>query len=131
MKFSLGYGTRNMLLNDSNRDAAYRQDPTEHTRVLHQFERPGQTPIERLLASQEGMVAEQELPEYWDDQIPRKDVGGSSSWIDEIEYLPSLGIAVVKSNGKQYFYPKSAKEVGDTITSDSIGSDYNRSWKRI
>ena len=50
-------------------------------------------------------------------------------FINEVEYIPSLGIAVIKINGNQYYYPKTAKEVGDLVTSPSIGGEYNRTWK--
>lgn len=130
MRFDLSNGTRNILLNMSNKDAAYRQSPTEHEELLHQFERDGQTPLERMLAIEKGEIAEAEEPKYWDDQVPRRDVGGSSTFIREIEYIPSIGIAVITtSNGKKYFYPKTEKEVGDLVTSNDIGSQYNNYWK--
>lgn len=129
MRFGLGFGTRNVLLNRGNSDAAYRQSPAEHEQVLHMFERPGQTPAEKLLAAEQGEIAEKELPRYWDDDIPRRDVGGSSSWVDEVEYLPSMGIAILHAGGKQYYYPMTADEAGNWITSDSIGQFYNQNLK--
>lgn len=127
MKFDVGFGTRNALLNRSESDAAYRQDPVEHERVIHQFEQPGQTPVEQMLATEKGIEAEKALPQYWDDNTPRRDLGGSSSWIDGIEYIPSLGIAIMHTiSGKEYYYPMTSDELGDWMNSDSLGSYYNR-----
>jgi len=129
MKFSVGFGTRNALLNGSNKEAAYRQDPVEHEIAIHKYERPGQTPAERLFAIEKGQEEERELPKYWDDEYPRRDINESSSWIDEIEYLPSMGLAIMKTNGHEYYYPMTSKEVGDWVTSDSLGGYYNRNVK--
>lgn len=129
MKFPLGTATRNMLLNRYNSDGAYRQTPEEHEALLHQFEKPGMNPAELLKAIQEGMDAEKANPKYWDDETPRVDLGGSSSWIDNIEYIPSLGIAVMHTDGREYYYPMTADEVGNWMTSDSLGSYYNANVK--
>lgn len=130
MRFDLGYGTRNVLLNGSNAEAAYRQTPTEHEEALHKYERPGQTPAERLIATEQGMIEEQMLPKYWNDTIPRRDVGGSSSWINGIEYLPDFGLAIMNTKGREYYYPATNEEMGDWITSDSIGGTYNEKFKQ-
>lgn len=129
MRFILGNASNNQGLNPQNKAAAYRQSQAEHEKALHKFDEDDISPTERMLAAELGEEAEQELPQYWDDEFPRLDVGGSSSFINEVEYLPSLGIAVIKIGGKQYYYPKSAQEVGDLVTAPSIGGEYNRSWK--
>ena len=126
MKFDLGKATRNMLLNDSAKESAYRQTPEEHEALLHKYEDASQTPMERLLAIQRGIDEEKLNPKYWDDATPRLDLGGSSSWIDNIEYIPSLGIAIMNTNGREYYYPMSPNEVGNWMTSDSLGSFYNQ-----
>jgi len=129
MKFDLGYGTRNVLLNRTNGDAAYRQSPIEHEAALHKYETPNQTPAERLFAAERGEIEEKELPKYWLEDVPRRDLGGSSSWIDNIEYLPDLGLAIMHTNGHEYYYPMTADEVGDWMNSDSLGSYYNANVK--
>ena len=133
MDFGNGHGfgkaTRNMLLNPYAKDAAYRQSPEEHDALIHKYEKPGQTPMERLLAVQRGLDEEKINPKYWDDDHPRLDLGGSSSWIDDIEYLPDLGIAVMHTDGRQYYYPMTPDDVGDWVTSDSLGSYYNANVK--
>lgn len=129
MRFDLGQGTRNVLLNRGNAEAAYRQSPTEHYETLNQFIRPGMLPQEQLIAIMEGENSEKELPKYWNDEVPRLDLGGSSSWIDGIEYYPDLGLAIMNTNGREYYYPMTPKEVGDWMTSPSLGSYYNANVK--
>lgn len=129
MRFDLGKLTRNGLLNHYAEDAAYRQTPEEHDAMIHKYERPGMTPLEMLEATQKGIDEEKINPKYWDDEKPRLDLGGSSSFIDNVEYIPSLGIAVINIGGNEYYYPKTAEEVGDLMTADSLGAEYNRSWK--
>lgn len=126
MRFSLGQGTRNVLLNRDNSEAAYRQDPAEHDALIHQYEKPGMTPNERLLAAIKGLEEEKQNPKYWNDEVPRLDLGGSSSWIDQIEYVPSLGMAIMETNGREYYYPMTPNEVGNWMNSDSLGSYYNK-----
>ena len=125
MRFDLGKATRNMLLNDYASDAAYRQSPEEHEAMIHKYDIPGMSPMDRMLAVQRGIDEEKINPKYWDDESPRLDLGGSSSWIDGIEYIPSLGIAVMKTGGHEYYYPMSSDEAGDWMISDSLGSYYN------
>lgn len=130
MKFGMDYGTRDAILAASNKDAAYRQTPVEHQEVLDQFQSPNMTPIEKMLAAEQGIEAEQALPKYWDDDMPRRDLGTASHWIDEVEYFPDLGIASMSVNGKQYIYPLTNDEMGNWMTADSIGSWYNNLIKR-
>lgn len=129
MRFNLGQGTRNVLLNRENSDAAYRQSLEEHEEALNQFKKPCMLPQQELIAIMDGEIAEKELPKYWDDNVPRLDLGGSSSWIDGIEYMPDLGIAIMNTNGREYYYPMTPDEVGDWITSPSLGSYYNANVK--
>lgn len=129
MRFNLGQGTRNVLLNRENSDAAYRQSLEEHEEALNQFKKPGMLPQQELIAIMDGEIAEKELPKYWDDEVPRLDLGGSSSWIDGIEYYPDLGLAIMNTNGREYYYPMTPDEVGHWITSPSLGSYYNANIK--
>lgn len=130
MKFGMDYGTRDAILAATNKDAAYRQSPIEHQEVLDQFQHSGQTPIEKMIAAQEGIEAELALPKYWDDETPRRNLGTASHWIDEVEYFPDLGIASMNVNGKQYIYPLTNDEIGEWMTADSIGSYYNNLIKQ-
>lgn len=129
MKFKLGDATRNALLNVGAREAAYRQTPLQHQRMLDKYIRPGMGPAELALAQIRGEQLEKLNPKYWDDQEPRRPLSPSSSWIDEIEYLPDLGIAMMRTGGREYYYPMTARQVGNWVTSDGIGEYYNRNLK--
>lgn len=129
MRFRLGDVTRNGLLNRAAKEAAYRQTPVQHQRMLDKYIRPGMSPAQLMLAQTRGQQLEKLNPRYWNDQEPRRPLNPSSSWIDEIEYLPDLGLAVMRTQGREYYYPMTARQCGNWICSDSIGSYYNRNVK--
>lgn len=129
MLFKLGDMTRNGLLNRGMNKAAYRQTQLEHDRALNKYVRPGMSPAQIMLAQTRGQQLERLNPKYWLDNTPRLPLNPSSSWIDAIEYLPDLGIAVMKTGGREYYYPLTARQVGNWVTADSIGGFYNRNIK--
>lgn len=129
MKFRLGDATRNALLNGAARQAAYRQTQLQHDRYANKYVRPGMSPMEIMLAQARGEQEERLNPRYWDDQEPRRPLNPSSSWIDEIEYLPDMGLAIMHTGGREYYYPMTARQVGNWVTAPSIGSWYNRNIK--
>ena len=130
MLFELSKMTRNALMNPYEAEAAYRQSPSQHEALLNKYVKPGMSPAELMLALDQGRQEEAAEPRYWNDQLPRRDIGASSSWIDSIEYLPDMGLASFSVNGRQYFYPMSSDEVGDLINSDSIGQNVSKMMKR-
>lgn len=130
MHFSLGNVTRNGLLNRSEKDAAFRQSETEHEQAINQFVLPGMTPVQKMIAVEQGELYEKSLPKYWLDQTPRRKLNPSSSFIEEIEHLPTMGITRVQIGGKQYIYPMDDNFTGNMVTSNSIGKVYNDSVKR-
>lgn len=125
MKFGVSTGpslTRNALLNRSNKDAAYKQTQSEHDEALNRFIEPGMEPWQIVLAKKRGEMEEQNLPKYWEDDSPRRDLNPSSSFIENIEYLPSMHMARIQMGGKVYDFPGfTPEQVGDMITSGSIG----------
>lgn len=129
MRFSLGLGTRNALLNRSFSNAAYRQTALEHQQYIDDFAAKrmaqGQSPAEAYYYA-ENIDEPEQIEQYWNDFEPRRDLGGSSSWINEVEHLPDEGISILHTNGgKQIMVPQTSEEAGDMITSDSIGQYYN------
>jgi hypothetical protein len=129
MRFDLGYGTRNMLLNRSFTNAAYRQTALEHQNYIDEFARQrmanGENPA---MAYYEAETIDEptKVEKYWNDFEPRRPVDDSSSWVNSIEHLPDAGMSVMTTNGgKEYYYPQTSDEAGDWITSDSIGGYYN------
>ena len=131
MKFRLGEATRNALLNGAARDAAYRQTPEQHQALLNRFIRPGMSPTELALAKMRGQQLERMDPRYWDDTEPRRPLNPSSGWIDEIEYLPDLGLSRMRTeSGREYYYPTTSNKVGNWVAArEGIGEFYNRNIK--
>lgn len=130
MLFNLGNVTRNGLLNKAEKDAAYRQSEMEHEQALNKFVQPGMTPVQEMIAKEMGEEYEKSLPKYWLDQSPRRNVDPSSSFIEQVEHFPTMGITRVQMGGKSYIYPMDDNFTGDMLTSDSIGKVYNDSVKR-
>lgn len=129
MRFDLGFGTRNMLLNRAFHDAAYRQTAMEHQDYIDEFARRrmanGENPA-MAYYNAETIDEPQQVEQYWNDFTPRRDIGGSSSWVRSIEHLPDAGMSIMTtSNGKEYYYPQTSDEAGDWINSDSIGQHFN------
>lgn len=128
MNFQISPISRNALAGNS--EAAYRQTPAQHDELLHQFERPGMTPMELMAAQLQGEEAEAAEPRYWLDQTPRRDIGAGSSWIKHIEMLPESGIAIfTMPNGKNEYRFTDTDTIGDMITSDSLGRYFNTHFK--
>lgn len=129
MKFQIGQGTRNALLNRSMSDAAYRQSQLEHKQALDKFVKPGMNPAQQLIAKQEGELYEKSLPKYWNDNTPRRPLNPSSSFIEQVETYPGLGMTRIQIGGRSYIYPMTSDEVGRMVTADSIGQYYNNNVK--
>lgn len=131
MIFDIGNGTRNMLLNQYLKEAAYRQTPQEHEELINKYVRPGMSPAQMMLAMAQGEQLERLNKKYWNEQTPRYDFSPSSSWISQVESLPDLGITrVTTDRGQSYYYPQSTDEAGNFVTSDSLGQYFNNYMKR-
>lgn len=117
--------TRNSLLNRWNKEAAYQQTPTEHEALLNKYVRPGMNDAQLAIARKQGEVEEKKEPKYWMDTKPRRTLTPSSSFIQSVNIVPSLGIARITLGNRTYTYPMTSQQVGDMITSNSIGGYYN------
>lgn len=135
--------THNYLFKDSGsafKDAAYMQTPAEHEANIErftkererQFVRAGMTPAQVLNAKRrarawaENYDEPTKVEEYWKgDQKPRRPIQVSSSFIGEVRVVPSLGLARLNLNGRNYSYSLTPEMVGDMVTSDSLGQFYN------
>ena len=133
MLFKLGDATRNALLNSGAKEEAYRQTQRQHDSYANKYVKPGMTPFRVMVAMAQGEQEERLNPRYWNDDRPRVvkgELSPSSTWIDSVEYLPDMGLSViVTDNGRQYYYPKTARQVGNLVTSPSIGQWYDRNFK--
>ena len=135
--------THNRLFKDSGReykDSAYMQTPKEHEDAIdrftkereRQFIRIGMSPAQiangkrRARAWAENYDEPTKIEKYWKgEQEPRRPIQISSSWIGGVHIVPSLGLARLNLNGRNYSYSLSTDMVGDMLTSDSLGQFYN------
>lgn len=138
MKFGIGYVppgsagstmVRNGAHGSPNKEAAFRQTPKQHSDMLNKFKRAGMSPAQLMLAQRQGEQLERLNPRYWNDQVPRRDLRPQSSWIDEVEYLPDLGLGVMKTKGREYYYPMTAVQAAHWMLAPSVGRWYNQKFK--
>lgn len=150
MKFKPDVGedlTHNAKFKDSGgqyKDSAYMQTPTEHEEAIRkftkererQFIRAGMSPAQvangkrKAKAWAENYDEPTKVEKYWKgDQEPRRPIQVSSSWIGEVRIVPSLGLARLNLNGRNYSYSLTPEMVGDMITSESLGQFYNGNIK--
>lgn len=138
MKFSIGYippgspgstMTRNGARNSPVKEAAYRQTAKQHKDMLDKFKKAGMSPAQLMLAQVQGEQLERLNPRYWNDDRPRRDLRPQSSWIDEVEYLPDLGLGVLKTKGREYYYPMTAVQAAHWMLAPSLGRWYNEKFK--
>lgn len=135
--------THNALFRGSGKafkDSAYMQTPREHEEAIkkftrereRQFIRAGMSPAQiangkrRAKAWAENYDEPTKVEKYWKgDKEPRRPIQISSSWIGGVRIVPSLGLARLNLNGRNYSYSLTPDMVGDMVTSDSLGQFYN------
>lgn len=103
--------TANGLLKRANKEAAYEMSPSDEATEDY----------ERFITKDPFL---QTTVKYRDDEdySPRKELHPSSSFIEGVEYVPSLGLALITIGGKKYSFPGfTSEQMGDFITSDSLG----------
>lgn len=128
-----GPGLSNNSLKSGDRLAVQRQTDQEHQELLDPSTLPGfQTAMsmppgpqrELALAAlrAEAEIRESQNPKYWDDQLPRRPISQSSSWIDGIQYDPNSQIMTVLTNGKTIARGGvSPSDAASLVDSPSIG----------
>lgn len=150
MRFSINVyprGTHNADFKASGRafkKAAFMQTERQHNDAIdkytkereRQFVRIGMTPKQianakaRAKAWAENYDEPQKVEEYWKrDQEPRRPISLSSSWVGGVHIVPSLGLARLNLNGRNYSYSLTPEFVGKMLTSGSIGGYYNSNLK--
>jgi len=150
MRFSINVyprGTHNADFKASGRafkKAAFMQTDRQHKDAIdkytkereRQFVRIGMTPKQianakaRAKAWAENYDEPQKVEEYWKrDQEPRRPISLSSSWVGGVHIVPSLGLARLNLNGRNYSYSLTPEFVGKMLTSGSIGGYYNSNLK--
>lgn len=140
-------GTHNEDFKNSGRaykDAAFKQTDKEHEDAIEkftkererQFIRIGMTPAQlanakrRARAWAENYDEPTKVEKYWKgDTEPRRPISLSSSWVGGCHIVPSLGLARLNLNGRNYSYALTPEFVGKMLTSNSIGQYYNRNLR--
>lgn len=135
--------TNNALFKGSGRafrNAAYMQTPTEHKKAIEkftrererQFIRAGMSPAQIANAKRKAEAwaknydEPKKVEKYWKgDQEPRRPIQISSSFIGGVRIVPSLGLARLNLNGREYSYSLSPDMAGKMVTSGSLGKFYN------
>ena len=126
-------------LKGGDRTAAERQTQFEHDSILNEKNMPEYPAVlmmppgpQRDLALKalkaEAMRREADLPKYWNDQYPRRQITQSSSWISGIDYDPVTNYAKMQTrDGKSYGYGGiDPTEIANIINSQSIGEEFNK-----
>lgn len=150
MKFGINVypmGTHNADFKSSGRayrNAAFMQTDKQHEDALkkftkereRQFIRIGMSPAQIANAKvrarnwAENFDEPKKVEEYWKrDQEPRRPISLSSSWVGGVHIVPSLGLARLNLNGRNYSYALTPEFVGKMLTSNSIGQYYNRNLR--
>ena len=150
MKFGINVypmGTHNEDFKSSGRayrKAAFMQTDKQHEDALkkftkereRQFIRIGMSPAQIANAKvrarnwAENFDEPKKVEEYWKrDQEPRRPISLSSSWVGGVHIVPSLGLARLNLNGRNYSYALTPEFVGKMLTSNSIGQYYNRNLR--
>jgi hypothetical protein len=140
-------GTHNADFKNSGRaykDAAFKQTDKEHEDAIEkftkererQFVRIGMTPAQiangkvRARNWAENFDEPTKIEKYWKrDQEPRRPISLSSSWVGGVHIVPSLGLARLNLNGRNYSYALTPEFVGKMLTSNSIGQYYNKNLR--
>lgn len=140
-------GTHNEDFKSSGRafkKAAFMQTDKQHEDALkkftkereRQFIRIGMSPAQIANAKvrarnwAENFDEPKKVEEYWKrDQEPRRPISLSSSWVGGVHIVPSLGLARLNLNGRNYSYALTPEFVGKMLTSNSIGQYYNRNLR--
>lgn len=132
-----GKALSNNSMKSGERTAAERQSSDEHDRLLDIRTLPGYEQVismpngpQKMMAiaalNAEAKLREREYAKYWNDQIPRRSISQSSSWVGDVDYDPYSQLMTVSVDGKTYSYPnKSPDEVADLLNSSSLGKYLN------
>lgn len=135
-----GTGLSNNVLKSGDRQATYRQTPSEHEELLDERNLPGyqeammlQGPAKLMAIQQlraQAALREAEYPKYWLDEYPRRNISQSSSWVGDINYDPFSNSAQIQIGNKVYSYARTPEQVAEMVNSPSIGGYFNNVLRR-
>lgn len=129
-----------MLMQQTADEYAPRQTLLEHVNALRRYVRPGMNPAQMKEALRRGKEYEQSLPQWWDDDRPRKNFTPSSSAVSGIRITPDNRIQIRFGKGSKWYSYRggatpgdAAKEVQKLIGTNgqSIGQNLVRKSKTL
>lgn len=129
-----------MLMQQTADEYAPRQTLLEHVNALRRYVRPGMNPAQMKEALRRGKEYEQSLPQWWDDDRPRKNFTPSSSAVSGIRITPDNRIQIRFGKGSKWYSYRggatpgdAAKEVQKLIgkNGQSIGQNLVRKSKTL
>lgn len=123
-----------------DRQATLRQTPREHADLLDVTNLPNYQLLMRTnpaavammmpALEAEAQAREAAYAKYWDDQLPRRQISQSSSWVGDFDYDPVTKNLEVQMGQKIYSFPgMEPDQVARWINSSSIGSYFNQNLK--
>ena len=127
-----------MLMQQTADEYAPRQTLAEHVAALRRYVRPGMNPAQMKEALRRGKEYEESLPQWWDDDRPRKNFTPSSSAVSGIRITPDNRIQIRFGKGSKWYSYRggenpgaAAKEVQKLIgkNGQSIGQNLVRKSK--
>ena len=129
-----------MLMQQTADEYAPRQTLLEHVNALRRYVRPGMNPAQMKEALRRGKEYEQSLPQWWDDDRPRKNFTPSSSAVSGIRITPDNKIQIRFGKGTKWYSYRggatpgaAAEEVQKLIgkNGQSIGQNLVRKSKTL
>lgn len=100
MLFLPGASVSNSVI---NRDALRQQSLDEHNSALMKYVRPGMNPLQMRWAIEKGKESERQLPQFWEDDKPRRTTHATSNAVSGVRINPDNTISI-QFNGKGKWY---------------------------
>lgn len=101
-----------MLMQQTADEYAPRQTLLEHVNALRRYVRPGMNPAQMKEALRRGKEYEQSLPQWWDDDRPRKNFTPSSSAVSGIRITPDNKIQIRFGKGSKWYSYRGGENPG-------------------
>lgn len=102
-----------MLQEQAGKEYGPRQTLLEHVNALRRYVRPGMNPAQMKEALRRGKEYEQELPQWWDDDRPRKNFTPSSSAVSGIRITPDNRIQIRFGKGTKWYSYRGGSTPGE------------------
>lgn len=102
-----------MLQYQTGQEYGPRQTLAEHIAALRRYVRPGMNPAQMKEALRRGKEYEQNLPQWWDDDRPRKNFTPSSSAVSGIRITPDNKIQIRFGRGTKWYSYRGGSTPGE------------------